>query len=512
MTAILTAAQMRWADQYAIGELGISGHALMDRAGRAVAEAVCARLPRGGRVVIVAGPGNNGGDGFAAARWLLRQGVAVQLLLLGRREQLKGDAAAHADETVRLGLEVSECSDAGALERQRQFLGSAGMIVDAIFGTGLDRPLTGVAAAAASMINATSVPVLAVDIASGINSDNGHILGAAVRADWSLPIAADKWGHWLNLGREHAGRLLPPADIGIPASVIEQAQEQVPGPARSARVFSRSDIAQAFPQPERTAHKKDFGHVWIFGGSKGYTGAPRLAAMGAFAVGSGMVSIACPEEVYAIIAGSSLEVMVHPQDTAPWQAADALLAGPGWGMGQQQKLNELLANDAPLVLDADALNMLAADVVPVAAVVERSATTVLTPHPGEAGRLLGVTAAEVQSDRLGAALKLTQRFKSWVVLKGADSLVASPDGDVCVCPFGSPRLATAGTGDVLAGMIAALFARRIPAATAVSTAVALHALAGERRDWYLAGELARGVRDMLAEMTVTPVALVHGGE
>lgn len=376
------------------------------------------------------------------------------------------------------------------------------MIVDAIFGTGLARPLAGVMAAAAGMLNATAAPVLAVDIASGIDSDDGRIQGSAVRADVTLPIAAYKWGHWLHIGRENAGRLLAPASIGIPLEVILRAQKEVAGPARRARVLGRGDIMAAFPPLKRTAHKKDLGHVWVFGGSKGYTGAPRLAAMGAFAVGAGLVSIACPKDVYPIIAASSLEVMVHPQKAAAWQAADAVLAGPGWGRAQKQTLAMLLASDRPLVLDADALNMIAADSALADALAKRGAPSVLTPHPGEAGRLLGIPSAEVQADRLAAAITLAERFRAWAVLKGADSLIASATGEIHLCPFGSPRLATAGTGDVLAGMIAALLARHHDAQKAACAAVALHAIAGERRDWFLAGGLAMAVRSLLAEMGV----------
>jgi len=258
--------------------------------------------------------------------------------------------------------------------------------------------------------------------------------------------------------------------------------------------MDREVSREASPERPRSSHKRDFGHIWIFGGSRGYTGAPRLAASGAFAAGAGLVSIACPEDVYAIIAASSLEVMVHPQDSAPWRQADAILAGPGWGRAQRAMLMELLAADTPLILDADALNMVAEDQELRVRLINRTAMAVITPHPGEAGRLLGISVADVQSDRLAAALQLAEVFQCWCILKGSESLITNPQHDVWLCPFGSPGLATAGTGDVLAGMIAALLGQGLKPEKALRAAVTLHALAGEQKGWYLAGELGKVIQ------------------
>jgi len=243
----------------------------------------------------------------------------------------------------------------------------------------------------------------------------------------------------------------------------------------------------------------------VFGGSQGFTGAPRLAAMGAMSVHAGLVSISCPQDVYALLAASSLEVMVHPQADesnwadAAWKKADAVVAGPGWGVQQQAMLAELLRSDRVLLLDADALNMLSdADMKSLA--TDRKATTVFTPHPGEAARLLGSTASEIQQDRLSAVRALVSQLQGWVVLKGAQTLIGSPDGRVWLCPFGSSRLATAGSGDVLSGMIAGLLGQAgeeqevlveqgVLVEQAIAAAVALHARAGESSGWYRAGQL-----------------------
>jgi len=501
---ILSAAQMRWADMHTIKVLGVSGSTLMENAGRAVAEQVRERLCRNSLVLVVAGPGNNGGDGLAAALWLLRWKLNVQVVLLGHLDVLRGDAAEHARRAISADVHLSACADVAALDATQHVFDHAGLIVDTIFGTGLARPLDGLMAHAANRINAAPAPVLSVDIASGIDSDNGRILGGAVRASWTLPIAAYKWGHWLGEGREYAGEILPPAAIGIDADTISRAQSETRGTCRNARLIEQGDIRAAYPPRPHICHKRDFGHTWIFGGSIGYTGAPRLAAGGAYAVGAGLVSIACPNDVYTIVAATSLEVMVHPEQQAPWQKADVILAGPGWGTAQGARLAELLETDIPLVLDADALNMLSVDAELARNTGRRRALTVMTPHPGEAGRLLGSSSHEIQADRLHAVLAIAKKYRAWVVLKGADTLIASPERDVWVCPFGTPKLAVAGTGDVLSGMIAGLIGKGLPAAVAIPAAVGQHALAGERNSWYLAGDLCRLARAVLQDVGSSP--------
>jgi len=497
MLPILCGSQMRWADRHTIEHTGIPGKVLMAEAGHRVAETVMSRMHDivKGRVLIVAGPGNNGGDGFAALPWLLKRKMNIQVILFGTLDQLKGDAALYAKAAVLNDIEITECPNRDIPRGFKTAFNNTTLIVDAMFGTGLRRPLSGLMAAGAELMNASPVPVLAVDLPSGINSDTGQVMGAAVKARWTLPIAAFKWGHWLNSGREHAGEILPPARIGISDETITEAGLKEKGPVRHAWVMDREVVSrEASPERPRSSHKRDFGHVWIFGGSQGYTGAPRLAASGAFAAGAGLVSIACPEDVYAIIAASSLEVMVHPQDSAPWRQADAILAGPGWGRAQRAMLMELLAADTPLILDADALNMVAEDQELRVRLINRTAMAVITPHPGEAGRLLGISVADVQSDRLVAALQLAEVFQCWCILKGSESLITNPQHDVWLCPFGSPGLATAGTGDVLAGMIAALLGQGLKPEKALPAAVTLHALAGEQKGWYLAGELGKVIQ------------------
>ncbi len=504
MKLILSAEQMRRADALAM-DGGISAFELMQRAGQAVAECVRKVTPDTGRMVIVAGGGNNGGDGYAAAARLAEPNGRVTVVALTDPEKLGEAAAEHARLAVQAGVKIRLATSSDQREVLCNWLSRAVMVVDAVFGTGLSRPLDGWMQEAVQMINASDRPVLAVDMASGIDSDSGHVMGAAVRADWTLPIAAAKWGHWLSAGRLYGGQVLPPADIGISEAVLEKVWSAEASGVRRASLLQDDAMRASCGVDAHHAHKGSFGHVWIFGGSVGFSGAPRLTSMGAMAVHAGLVSIICPQDVWPTIAAASLETMVHPQleasvQHALWQHADALVAGPGWGGKQHHMLEILLASDKGLLLDADALNMLAGDEALMLAAKNRQAETVFTPHPGEAARLLGWQTDQVQESRPAALLKLVEILNGWVVLKGAETLIASPDGRIWLCPFGSRRLATAGAGDVLSGMIAGLLAQGIDMEQAITAAVVLHAKAGEGAGWYRAGQLAdrvAGIRDTL---------------
>jgi len=261
----------------------------------------------------------------------------------------------------------------------------------------------------------------------------------------------------------------------------------------NSRVSQRKDV-----------HKNNFGHVWIFGGSVGFTGAPRLAAEGAMATGVGLVSIVCPADVWPVIATCSLEVMVHPQGVDAWKKADVILAGPGWGKGHSVCLAEILLHETPLVLDADALNMIALDKSLQTLLCKREAMTILTPHAGEAGRLLAKEAVDIQANRLASVLALVDMYQCTVILKGAETLLALENKEVFLCPFGSSNLARAGTGDVLAGMVASLLAQAIQVGEVVdleiilSQAIVWHARAGESNDWYRAGQLPNIIASLLS--------------
>jgi NAD(P)H-hydrate epimerase len=504
----MTAAQMQWADQATI-HAGTSAFELMDRAGAAVAAAVIMSMPDYGRVVIIAGAGNNGGDGFAAAHYLRKRRLPVTVVSLVPLADLSGDIKIHADKANDAGAKIREACSEQCLTELGRWLLRAVMVVDAVFGTGLNRPLEGQVCEVVERINQSDRPVLSIDIASGIYADTGAVPGAAVQADFTLPIAATKWGHWLNEGRDYTGKLLDVADIGIDDVSIQAAWAQSCNRedendafcAKSASLIDQDFLDRSWPERRRMSHKGSYGHIWIFGGSTGFTGAPQLAGLGAYAAGAGLASIACPDDIWPVIAAANLEVMAHPESSADWQSADALVFGPGWGKTTQGRLlDAMLEVDLPMVIDADALNIVAASQSLQMKLAARKQITVITPHPGEAARLLDVRVDDVQRDRKKAIMALTTRYGCWVVLKGSETLVASPDRDIYLNPFGSAQLAVAGSGDVLAGMIGAQLARtdvkKVSLGVLISAAVALHGKAGERSSWYLAGELAKIVADI----------------
>ncbi|MDQ6981962.1 MAG: NAD(P)H-hydrate dehydratase [Mariprofundus sp.] len=505
-TRILTAAQMRWADQ-ATTRTGASTATLMDRAGVAIAAAVIECMPDYGRIVIIAGPGNNGGDGFAAAYYLRDRRLPVTVVSLIPLADLSDDVKIYADRAHEAGAKTREACADGCFAELERWLVRASMIVDCMFGTGVSRPLEGRMRDVVERINVSDRAVLSVDIASGICADTGCVLGVAVQADFTLPIATTKWGHWLNEGRDYTGKLLAAADIGITDATIQQgwaescecADEDNCFCVKSTSVIHDDFLDKAWPVRARLSHKGSYGHVWIFGGSMGLTGAPQLAGLGAYAAGAGLASIVCPDAVWPVIAAANLEVMAHPQSDADWQSADALVIGPGWGRAQGELLSTLFDTDKPIVVDADALNIVAARGSLRQKLIEREYLTVISPHPGEAARLLDITVEEVQRDRKKSVIALTTRYACWVVLKGSETLIASPQKDIYLNPFGSAQLAVAGSGDVLAGMIGAQLAKRneaVSPAIAIAAAVALHGKAGERGGWYLAGELAKVISDM----------------
>lgn len=509
---ILTAAEMRKADEITI-KSGSSGFELMGRAGHAVATAVLHHAPGYGRVVIVAGPGSNGGDGFAAAHHLRKFRVPVTIVSLVSIDAIEGDSKAHAELALSAGVKIRQATNPQEINEVERWISRSVIVVDAIFGTGLSREVDGVTAQVVAIINACDRDVLSVDIASGICSDSGAVLGCAIKADFTLPIAASKWGHWLNHGRDYTGKLLDAADIGVTDQAIKASWsetcscEEVEDHCfcvNSTCLINSEYLKLAWPPRPRLSHKGFFGHVWVFGGSAGYTGAAQLAGLGAFAAGAGLASIVCPDAVWPMMASASLEVMVHPESSGRWENAGAIVAGPGWGMGRDGLLRELFASEIPMVIDADALNMIAANPELQDQLADRQALTVMTPHPGEAARLLGVDIGTIQDGRKQAILALVARFKCWVVLKGSETLVASPQRDIYLNPFGSPHLAVAGSGDVLSGMMGAQLARRkgdgATLAELLSSTVALHAKAGERGGWYLASELAKLVSEMRQDL------------
>jgi hydroxyethylthiazole kinase-like uncharacterized protein yjeF len=467
MTELLTTAEMAEADRLAI-DSGVAGIDLMENAGRAVADQVAAVLKRR-RVIVVAGPGNNGGDGFVAARLLTERGFSVRVSFVGDRKRLTGDAA-HAAE--RWTGPVEEASPG--------LLSDCDLIVDALFGAGLDRDVEGVTRAMIEAINGAGVPIIAVDLPSGVNGTTGAVMGVAVNATHTVTFFRRKIGHLLLPGRLHCGRI-EVADIGIPASVLDTIKPATfaNGPGRWGRLF---------PRPATADHKYARGHAVVVSGGISTTGAARLAGRGALRAGAGLVTIASPTETLSVNAAASLAVMVRPVDGSGELAEfladkrrNAVILGPGGGVGQamREQVEAALASSAAVVLDADALTSFLPAALGdlIAKRVNRSA--VLTPHDGEFARLFKAVAEDPYVHaKLEKARAAAQVSGAIVVLKGADTVVATPDGRASIADNAPPYLATAGSGDVLAGIIGGLLAQGMPAFEAASAAVWLHGEAG----------------------------------
>ncbi len=482
MTAVLTAEEMRLLDRYTIDEIGVPGPVLMETAGRGVFRHLWdayADRARSGHTVVVCGPGNNGGDGFVVARCLANRGCRVTVVLVAARDRVRGDAAVHLDAYTAAGGPVIDATPDGGAAAAGVVTG-ADLLVDAVLGTGLAREVRGRPAEAVAWINGADAPVVAVDLPSGICSDTGRVLGAAVRASLTVTFAFPKRGHLLYPGAAHVGRL-EVEEIGIPPAALDRVS---PG----LYVWQEPDDDERLVRPP-DAHKGLLGHVWVVGGSPGKTGAPGLAAVGALRAGAGLATVVCPAGLDPA-PRLPLEVMTVPVggdsdwDEAQWAevsglllGADAIVVGPGMGTsrGATAFLDRLFRDGrCPLVLDADALNILARQ----PALWRSGCPAVLTPHPGEAARILGTTPREVQADRPGVVAELARRFGAVVVLKGAGTLVSGPDGPAWIVGGPEPGLATAGTGDVLAGVVGALAARGLPMLDAARLGVHLHATAG----------------------------------
>jgi hydroxyethylthiazole kinase-like uncharacterized protein yjeF len=465
MIELLTNAEMAEADRLAIAG-GNAGITLMENAGRAVADAVAARAPSAGTIAIVAGPGNNGGDGFVAGRLLAARGFAVRLALVGNRDKLKGDAAEAAG---RFGSGIEPAS--------AHVLDGASVVIDALFGAGLDRPVSGAAAEMIAAMNACGAPILAVDLPSGINGTTGAVMGSAVAAVESVTFFRRKPGHVLLPGRLHCGPVNV-ADIGIPAQVLERVRPQT--------FLNRPALWQArFPVPRLDGHKYARGHAVVVSGGASHTGAARLAARAALRAGAGLVTIASPRDALAINAAASLAVMVRPVDGAKELAAylsdrrlNALVLGPGGGVGEPMRelVTAGLCGPRAVVLDADALTSFEGQLdILRAALARGDHPSVLTPHAGEFARLFK-NQPEITGDtsKIEMARAAAAATCAVVLLKGPDTVIAAPDGRAAVNDNAPPWLATAGAGDVLAGFIAGLLAQGMPGFEAAAAAAWLH--------------------------------------
>jgi len=520
---IALAEEMRRLDQSVIADYGIPGLVLMENAGRGTVDAMSKHFGNlsGLNVVVVVGPGNNGGDGLVIARHLLQRGSLPLVFLLIAPHTIAGDAAANLEMANRFQIPLVVADDLNKIQALQSALPGCHLVVDAIFGTGLKRAVSGHYAAAVGLINSAPCPVVSVDIPSGIDSDNGQCLGICVRSVLTATYGLAKPGHFLGRGPENTGTL-EVIDISLPDRAVLAAK-------LTTELLTAASVAPWLPLRPRQAHKGTFGHLMILAGSRGKIGAAILSCRGALRTGAGLVSLAAPTALADLVVSSLPEVMTIPLPNSPASQAEdtdlatimeamtgktALLIGPG--LGQAPATGRLIAElyrrvALPMVVDADALNLL------VALGVDLKVTAgprILTPHPGEMARLTGLATTDIQSTRLKIAGDFATANQVYLVLKGHGTVVAAPDGCLAINSSGNQLLAAGGSGDVLAGLIGSLLAQGLPPLQAAGLGVFSHGLAADRLRstrnltlGILASELADelpGVFSQLSNQQITP--------
>ncbi|MGE0450183.1 MAG: NAD(P)H-hydrate dehydratase [Vicinamibacterales bacterium] len=512
---VLTAGQMREADRRTIDDIGISSIVLMENAGRQVVaamEAVHGDL-REHAVAVLCGRGNNGGDGFVVARTLLQRGVDVSVFLIGTVSEVRGDARTNLEILGRLGVSVVEIANAQDWELHSSEVSDSTIIVDAIFGTGLNTPLAGLLETVVADVNGSGVPVVSIDLPSGLSADSHEPIGDSIHANVTIALAAPKLPLVLPPAELRAGDIVI-ADIGIPSEIIDG----VAGPR--IELMTRAGTRELLQPRTADSHKGDYGHVLLVAGSLGKTGAAHLAASGALRSGAGLVTVAVPSGSLAIVAAMGAEYMTEPIDETPdgldpdaveqilEQARDVIAIGPGLGRGSGTRaFVRALVDRAtqPLVVDADGLNAFAGE--PERLAGREGRDVIITPHPGEMARLVGVSVEDVQANRLTVAREFASAHHVYVILKGHRTVIATPSGTVFINPTGNPGMATGGTGDVLTGMLAAWLAQLLDAEAACRLAVYLHGMAGDLAEAdegevaMTAGDVAGHIGDAITELT-----------
>jgi NAD(P)H-hydrate epimerase len=511
MKRVTQAKEMQAIDRLAIEEYGVSGLTLMENAGHGVVVALEKRFNNlsNKRVVVFCGKGNNGGDGFVIARHLFNLGTEVITFLIGRRVDLKDDTAVNAESAINLGIAVQEVNT-NNLSSLDPAIANCDLIVDTLFGTGLTRPATGLYEQIIKKINAAEEFVVAVDIPSGIDSDTGQLLGPHVKANLTFALGLLKRGHLLHPAAEAMGEV-EILDIGLPCGAVDSQQLRV-------RVTEEEDLCSWFRPRSCNSHKGSYGHVLVIAGSRGKGGAAGLAALAALRTGCGLVTLALPEGCQRALEFHPLEVMTVSAPETPsgsfapaakevlldqCKGKSAVVIGPG--LSTAPETIELLSNllpeiDCPMVIDADGLNGLAQHPGLLSTL---KSDTVLTPHPKEMSRLLGLKTEDILKNRIETAAEFACKHALCLVLKGAASLIALPDGSVTINPTGNPGMATAGSGDVLTGIIASIIAQGLSYGEAAIAGAYLQGLAGdifaktETQTSLIAGDLLRTLPESL---------------
>jgi ADP-dependent NAD(P)H-hydrate dehydratase / NAD(P)H-hydrate epimerase len=487
---VVTADQMQALDRKAIEEVRIPGIVLMENAGRGAAEIILKAfpdLPRQ-RIAILAGKGNNGGDGFVIGRHLLNQRLSVKVFLLADPKALRGDAETNFQIFLRMKGEVIPISSSLEYQRVKKEIEASDLLVDGILGTGLDAEVRGYYREVIHHLNTLRKPMVAIDIPSGLDATTGKPLGTAVRASLTITFALPKVGHLVSPGTDYVGELKV-IDIGIPRSLVDDERIQT-------YLIEGEEIRQRLSAPRhRESHKGDYGHLLVLAGSVGKTGAAAMACEAALRMGAGLVTLGIPRSLNPIMEVKLTEAMTEPLPETSKQTLSLKALGPilrlcekkkavilGPGLGTTKETQQLILKlvktlDLPLILDADALTALATS---PQTLPSKNPSLILTPHPGEMARLIGSTVKEVQNDRIGVSRSFSQGSNAFLVMKGYRTLIATPRKEIFINPTGNPGMATGGTGDVLTGMIGGLISQGEDILTALRVAVYLHGLAGDR--------------------------------
>jgi NAD(P)H-hydrate epimerase len=525
---IVTASEMRQMDRETIESFGLPGRVLMENAGRGVVDVMVKTFPAitssGGnqRIGIVAGRGNNGGDGFVIARYLSGLGASVSVYLFSDRASVRGDAAANLKLLDALKVPVFEITDPSSLARHHAGMLQQEIWVDALLGTGLNAEVKGLFRAVIEFLNSLNRPVIAVDIPSGLNADTGMLCGACIQAHTTVTFGFPKIGHILFPGAGATGRL-ETIDIGIPPHVVQNIEPRH-------HILTPETIARTFPQRVPTSHKGTAGHVLVVGGSTGKAGAAAMSGLAALRSGAGLVTLAIPKSLNTIIQSGIPEIMTAPMDGRKegiWdeslcegireqlQGKKCLAMGPGMGtLPETQKLVlEILRNlSIPVVLDADGLNCVCGQLEVLKGL---KTPAILTPHPGEMSRLTGASVSDIQADRIGAARRFSQAHRVHLVLKGARTVIAHPDGTVYINLTANPGMAAGGMGDVLTGVIAGLLAQGLGPEAAAHAGVYLHGKAADALCeslgpfGFLASEVAGALPGVIGEIRLMTDAGKH---
>lgn len=501
---VLTAGQMREIDELAIREIGIPSVVLMENAGRGAAEVIKKRygLERK-RILVLCGRGNNGGDGLVVARYLKNWGAEVKVCLLAEKESIKGDAELNLRIWTKIGGELIEIKEVQNIRWVKESIEWAHLIVDAILGTGAKKGLSPLFKEVIELVNSSRKPVVALDLPSGVDPTTGEVEETAIKADCTITFGMPKVGLVVYPGAAYVGDL-EVVDIGIPKTLLEQK------PGDHFLLDPYELYVKVLGPREKDTHKGTYGHLLVVAGSRGKTGAAAMVGEAALKIGAGLVTVAIPESLNPILEVKLTEVMTEPLPEEEgflakealgkvlhlMEGKKALAVGPGLGVSEATReliYGLLRESTIPMVFDADAINCLAGNLEPLKA---KKAPLILTPHPGEMGRLVGMAPSEVKARKLELVRTLTRQYEVIVVLKGAGTIIGDPSGTVYINPTGNPGMASGGMGDVLTGLIGGLLAQGVEPLEAAKLGVYLHGLAGDLACEEL-GELSLVATDLL---------------